>query len=46
VLGMEHKTVTLDEGVNFWIWAYGAHPAPRWSVHLDPWQDGASFIRP
>jgi len=38
VLGSEHRTITLDEGTEFFTWAHAEHPAPRWSVELDPSQ--------
>ena len=38
VLGSEHRTVSLEDGVAFFAWAHGQWPAPRWSVELDPWQ--------
>jgi hypothetical protein len=38
VLGREHRTVTLDDGANFFEWAHREWPAPRWSVEIDPGQ--------
>jgi hypothetical protein len=36
VVRQERRTVTLDEGVNFFAWARGAWPNGRYSVQLDP----------
>jgi hypothetical protein len=38
VLGQEHRSVTLEDGIVFWSWVQERWPAPRWSVELDPWQ--------
>jgi hypothetical protein len=38
VRSIEHRTVTLDDGVSFQEWARQNYPAPRWSVEPDPWQ--------
>ena len=38
VLAREHRTVTLEDGVEFFTWAHEQWPAPRWTVDLDPWQ--------
>jgi hypothetical protein len=38
VLAQEHRTVTLEDGVNFYEWAHTQWPDPRWTVELDPWQ--------
>jgi len=38
VLGQQHVTVQLDDGVEFFEWAAERWPAPRWTVELDPWQ--------
>jgi hypothetical protein len=38
VVGREHRTVTLEDGVVFSAWAHEQWPAPRWSVELDPGQ--------
>jgi hypothetical protein len=34
----EHRTVELNEGVQFFAWARVQWPPPRWSIQLDPWQ--------
>jgi hypothetical protein len=31
-------TVELDAGENFYEWAAGKWPKPRYEVQLDPWQ--------
>jgi hypothetical protein len=36
VIGAEHRTVTLDDDVNFFAWARGRWSEPRWSVELEP----------
>jgi hypothetical protein len=38
VRGQDRRTVTLENGTNFFRWAAENWPAPRWSVELDPWQ--------
>ena len=38
VLGSEHRTVSLEDGVRFFEWASKQWPEPRWTVQLDPWQ--------
>ena len=38
VVGREHRTVELDDGVVFFDWARERWPRPRWSFELDPWQ--------
>jgi hypothetical protein len=38
VLGSEHRTITLDDGADFFHWAHGHWPSRRWTVDLDPWQ--------
>ena len=38
VIGQEHRTVTLDDGVSFFEWARKHWPSPRWTVQLDPGQ--------
>jgi hypothetical protein len=38
VVGQEHRTVTLDDAVNFFEWRHAQWPSPRWSIELDPWQ--------
>lgn len=38
VLGQEHRTVSLDDGISFFEWAHENWPEPRWTVQLDPWQ--------
>jgi hypothetical protein len=38
VVGREHRTVELDDGVAFFDWAVERWPRPRWSIELDPWQ--------
>lgn len=38
VLSSEHLTVKLPDGSDFFEWARGQWPAPRWSIQLDPWQ--------
>ena len=38
VLGSEHYTVALEDGVNVFAWVAERWPAPHWSVELDPWQ--------
>ena len=38
VLRLEHRTVELDDGADFFTWAREQWPDPRWSVELDPWQ--------
>lgn len=38
VVGREHRTVELGEGVVFFDWAREWWPRPRWSIELDPWQ--------
>ena len=39
VLASEHRTVELEEGVNFHAWARRQWPAPHWTIELDPWAD-------
>jgi hypothetical protein len=38
VLGSEHHTVTLDDGLEFFKWSSQSWPRSRWTVELDPWQ--------
>ena len=38
VARQEHRTVTLDAGLNFVERAHERWPARRWTVKLDPWQ--------
>jgi hypothetical protein len=38
IVGQEHRTVELDDGVDFFAWAGEQWPAPRRSVQLDPRQ--------
>ena len=38
VVRQEHRTVTLDAGLNFFEWAHSQWPAPRWTVELDKWE--------
>ena len=38
VRGSEHRSVSLEDGANFFEWAHERWPAPRWTVELDPWQ--------
>ena len=45
VLGSEHRRVTLDDGVAFFVWAAEQWPAPRWTVELDPWQLAPAWPR-
>jgi hypothetical protein len=40
VLGSEHHTAALEDGVSFFAWAHERWPPPRWTVELDPWQLG------
>jgi hypothetical protein len=44
-VSQEHRTATLDEGVDFFRWAHEQWPAPRWKVEVDPWQLGAASHR-
>lgn len=45
VVGSEHQTATLPHNANFFEWARERWPEPRWTVQLDPWQDGPnSFL--
>ena len=37
VLNSEHRTVTLDDGVDFGSWAREQWPSEHWTVELDPW---------
>ena len=37
VVGQEHQTVTLADGVKFFEWAREHWPEPRWTVQPDPW---------
>ena len=34
----EHRSIELDDDVDFFAWARKRWPAPRWMVELDPWQ--------
>ena len=38
VVDSEHRTVTLEDGENFFSWAHQRWPSPRWNVELDPGQ--------
>lgn len=38
VMRLEHRTVELDAGADFFAWVREHWPEPRWSVELDPWQ--------
>ena len=38
VLDVEHRTVELDEGADFYGWAHEQWDASRYTVQLDPWQ--------
>ncbi len=38
VLSSEHLTVKLPDNLEFFAWAHGQWPEPRWSVQLDPWE--------
>ncbi len=42
-VGQEERTVTLDDDANFFTWAAEQWAAPRWTVDLDPWQDGSNY---
>jgi hypothetical protein len=37
VLGSEHRTIALEDGVQFFECSRKHWPAPRWTVELDPW---------
>jgi hypothetical protein len=45
VVGREHRTITLDDGVSFFDWAHDHWPSPRWEVELDPWQLSPGLLR-
>jgi hypothetical protein len=45
VLGSEHRTITLEDGVGFFEWAREQWPAPRWTIELDPWQLSPAWSR-
>jgi hypothetical protein len=36
VVSQEHRTVTLDDTVNFHAWAAEQWPAPQWTIELEP----------
>jgi hypothetical protein len=38
VIRQEHRTITLDDGLNFFEWAHEQWPATAWTAELDPWQ--------
>ena len=38
VTGAEHRTVELEDGVDFFAWAAERWPAERFTVQLDPWE--------
>ena len=38
VRASEHRTVTLEHGGSFSVWAAEHWPEPCWKVALDPWQ--------
>jgi hypothetical protein len=40
IRGREHRTVELDDGVQFFDWAWQEWPPGRFTVELDPWQLG------
>jgi hypothetical protein len=40
----ERRTITLEDGQDFFAWAREHWPKPRWTVELDPWQLGQSFL--
>jgi hypothetical protein len=43
VLSTEHRTIELEEGVNFRAWAQERWPASRFTVELDPWTDAPEW---
>jgi hypothetical protein len=38
VTGVEHRTVELEDGVDFFTWAAERWPAGRFTVQLNPWE--------
>ena len=38
VVGQEHRSVELEDGIDFIRWAREQWPEPRWTIELDPWQ--------
>jgi hypothetical protein len=38
ILGREHRTVGLENGVEFFAWAAERWPRERFTVEVDPWQ--------
>ena len=36
-LGMQQRTVELEDGASFFEWAHRCWPAPRYAVQLAPW---------
>jgi hypothetical protein len=46
VLRRERHTVTLDDGVNFFVWARGVWPPSQFTVQLDPYQlpEGRRYV--
>ena len=38
VTGVEHRTVELEDEVDFFGWAAERWPAERFTVQLDPWE--------
>ena len=43
VVGQQHSTVALMDLTRFREWAAERWPEPRWTVELDPWQDGQEW---
>jgi hypothetical protein len=43
VVAIEHRTVTLELGVDFLQWARDTWPAPVFSVEPDPWHFGPTL---
>jgi hypothetical protein len=38
VTGVEHRTVELEDGVDFYLWAAERWPAELFTVQFDPWE--------
>jgi hypothetical protein len=38
VVGREHRTVTLEDTVNFFEWMHQRWPEQRWTIELEPGQ--------
>jgi hypothetical protein len=39
----QQRAVVLEDGTHFFVWAAEQWPEPRWTVQLDPWQDGPEW---